>query len=143
VIGTSALQLQVTMPINGRYLLLLNDSQLSVDAELAIAIVQTSATGFTPQLAYDAETDQVTLGTPAVPTATPFFFDPFVTPTPSLLGGNTSIPGGGQGPVVCPSVTFTCSQLFTCQEAYACLAAGAVALDPDGDGVPCPNLCAP
>jgi uncharacterized protein YraI len=143
VIGTSVLQLQVTMPINGRYLLLLNDSQLSVDAELAIAIVQTSATGFTPQLAYNAETDQVTLSTPAVPTATPFFFDPFVTPTPNLLGGNTSIPGGGQGPVVCPSVTFTCSQLFTCQEAYACLAAGAVALDPDGDGVPCPNLCAP
>lgn len=143
LVGSEVFTLQATMPINGRYLLLLYDAELAVDAEIAVAIVQTSTSGFTPTLTYNAETDTVTLQTPTVGTATPFFFNP-AQPTPP--GGNAALRDPNMNPagvVTCPSLSFTCSQLFTCQEAYACLAAGAVGLDPDGNGVPCENLCAP
>lgn len=121
----------ILTPVGGRFLALLYDGTLTADSEIALAVVNYSTVGVLPVLTYDATTDTVSLtsSVPGVATATPFG---------SSSGQSDAL---DRSLVTCPSVAFTCTQLFTCQEAYACLAAGNVGLDPDGNGVPCENLC--
>lgn len=124
----------ITLPADGRYLLLLYDEGSGAGAEPPqgeVAIVITAVvSGVTPLLVYDEDTDTVSLSGGAapgvLPTSTPFG-------TPPSFAASTF--GGGQ--VSCPSLAYTCNQFFTCQEAYACLAAGNLTLDPDGNGIPC------
>jgi len=124
----------ITLPADGRYLLLLYDQGSGAGAEPPqgeVAIVITAVvSGVTPLLVYDQATNTVSLSggsAPGVlPTSTPFGTPP---------GFASSTLGGGQ--ISCPSLAYTCNQFFTCQEAYACLAAGNLTLDPDGNGIPC------
>lgn len=123
----------ILTPVGGRFLLVMYDGALTADAEIAVAVVNYATVGVLPVLNYDPATDTVSL-TSSVPG--------FVTATPFGQTGQQSTSGTvDRGAVACPSVAFTCTQLFTCQEAYACLAAGNIGLDPDGNGVPCENLC--
>lgn len=123
----------VTITDGGRYLFILSDiAEQLIGGELAFVIQLVPATGTVPTLTYNADTDEVSLT----------FDQGFATPNPFVLTPTpTNQFSAGVG--TCPSTAFTCNQLFTCQEAQACLAAGNTSLDPDGDGVPCPNLCAP
>lgn len=124
----------ILLVTGGRYLLLIGETnEQFAQGEIAVAIINTPQTAIIPTLVYDPVTDTVTISqaTDVIP--------------PAGTGNNVGGPGlqGSAPGVTCPSVTFTCEQLFTCQEAYACLAAGNVSLDPDGNGIPCENLCAP
>lgn len=126
----------VVIQANGRYLLLVYDQGGSgADSEYAIVVVDVPPTGLTSTLIYDPITDTVYLGVP--PGQQPSSSSSSVVTTPA-----SNVPGI-TSPNACPSTAFTCDQLFTCQEAYACYAAGNTTLDPDGNGVPCENLCTP
>lgn len=123
---------------SGRYLFILSAQAadpVTVNGELAFVFSFVPTSGIVGKLLYDATNDIVFQAVPVtgggfVPTNTP--------------GGVQSIiPPGNTSGVTCPSLAFTCSQFFTCQEARACLAAGNTSLDPDGNGVPCENICAP
>ncbi|MCU0463709.1 MAG: SH3 domain-containing protein [Anaerolineae bacterium] len=137
--GGLTLAQPLIIPQNGRYLVLIYDAGGGSEppqGEFAFALVPI-INGITQLLAYNADTDTVTLsGVPGIqPTATG------LNNTSSGLPNSSS--AGGAAPVACPSITYTCDQLFTCQEAFACLASGNLSLDPDGNGKPCPNLCGP
>lgn len=112
----------------GRYLLIIShdddflNEPLTSDFALLISDV-TGATVAGPTLFIDPNTGDVTRT------------DPFVPPVA------TPLPGIPTPVVVCPSLTLTCEFLVTCEFAQACLAAGNTSLDPDGNGIPCPNLC--
>jgi hypothetical protein len=123
----------VTVPFNGRYLLILSaTAEVVAPAEIAFVISIVPPTGVVGQLLYDPVNDVVFQTIPGVFSA---------TPTPGFVPTGTGVVQ--QSAPVCPSLSYTCSQLFTCQEARACLAAGNTSLDPDGNGVPCENICAP
>jgi hypothetical protein len=124
----------ITPALGGRYLLILSATvEITVPSEIAFVFSLVPPTGVIGQLLYDAQNDIVFQTIPGLTSATP-------TPgagTVATSTGTTQSLG-----VACPSLAFTCSQL-TCQEARACLAAGNTSLDPEGNGVPCENVCAP
>jgi uncharacterized protein YraI len=124
----------INAPISGRYLVILSPTvEVTAPAEIAFVFTLLPPTGAVGQLLYDPQNDIVFQ---TIPGLTP------PTPTP-ILGGNPQTTGVVAGVPVCPSLAFTCSQFLTCQEARACLAAGNTSLDPDGNGVPCENICVP
>jgi uncharacterized protein YraI len=118
----------VTIPQTGRYLLILADDdparQEPLTGDLALAI--TDITGVTTGFA-TLQLDQTT--------GEPILFESPLAATSVPLA--TATPGA----VICPSLTFTCQDLTSCEQAQACYAAGNFTLDPDGNGIPCANLC--
>lgn len=125
----------ITVQQSGRYLLLVYDpgtSGAAINGEYAVIVVIVPPTGFTGTLVYDPNTDTVFISAPTTGQQ--------AQSDPNLTGQQSGAPPGA-APNACPSLAFTCEQLFTCQEAYACLIAGNTSLDPDRNGVPCPNLC--
>lgn len=119
----------------GRYLLIISDLDagsrgVRLSGEIALLLTDSTSGGAT--LAIDPTTGNVIVqqGGSLIASATPFGTG--IT-TPS--SGNQ-----GTGGAFCPSVTFTCDQLQTCDQARACLIFNP-SLDPDGNGIPCVNLC--
>lgn len=129
----------VIVPQGGRYLFIYSatNEPTTVNAEVAFVISLVPLGGIVGQLAYDEFNDVVYQNLPGA------VFAPTTTPgAPSQTGTTQQFAAPG-GQTSCPSMAFTCDQLFTCQEARACLAMGNTALDPDGNGVPCENICSP
>lgn len=119
----------VIIPQTGRYLVIVADNDSARQQPLIsqfgfyVSDVGPAGTATGPTLQIDPNTGAIILAEapvlqPVVPEAT-------VTP----------------GAVICPSLAFTCEQLTSCEQAQACLRAGNFSLDPDGNGIPCPNLC--
>ena len=113
----------------GRYLLLVShdDPFLDLPLQSDFAVLISDVTGATltrPGLFIDPATGDLTSQDPGI---TPTIVAP-ILPTAEVL-------------VTCPSLASTCNELLTCEQAQACLAAGNFTLDPDNDGLPCPNLC--
>ncbi|MBC8099462.1 MAG: SH3 domain-containing protein, partial [Armatimonadetes bacterium] len=125
----------ITVPTTGRYLIIVSAQQepTLVNAEVAFILTTIPTTGFFGTLVYDALLDVVSLNLPAV----------VQNATATVIPGATSTAVSASFPPTCPSTAFTCTQFFTCEEARACLALGNTSLDPDGNGVPCENICAP
>lgn len=125
----------ILIPETSQYIVIVSDLTDTprngpLDGEFAILLTDITGNSgvLAPGMALDPNTGQVIIN--------PSPFNPIV-PT-----GAFSTPAGNVNPSACPNITFTCSQLLTCAEAQACLAAGNLALDPDGNGVPCQeNLC--
>jgi uncharacterized protein YraI len=133
----------VTMPITGRYLIVIahDDASVLPNGEFAVLISDVVGTGgLNDVLNLDPVSGQIVITTPAAPilttpgvVTTPGAIVPPITTTPSGVTGGAGSAGGA----VCPGTGLTCEQLSSCQVAYACLAAGNFSLDPDADGVPC------
>jgi uncharacterized protein YraI len=117
----------VLIPTTGRYLLIISDLS-TPSPQSDFAIVVSNITGLTvtgPSLVLDPATGQPVIA-------------------PSTFGGLTPIPGltpTAAEAVTCPSLAFNCTELLSCDQAIACLSAGNFTLDPNGDGIPCDNLC--
>lgn len=127
----------ITPPFGGRYLLILSaTAEVTTPSEIAFVFSLVPPTGVIGQLLYDPAADIVIQTIPGVFSATPTPQAGVVNPTPN--GENLADPVLAS----CPSMVFTCSQL-TCQEARACLVQGNTSLDPEGDGIPCENVCTP
>ncbi len=115
----------ITLPITGAYLIIIADLQEESDARIsfgdfAFLLSDLTFGTSTRSLAYDDATNSIILED-----AVSFSFAPAEDVN-----------------AVCPSLSFTCSQLFSCAEATACLQAGNFSLDGDADGIPCEeNLC--
>ncbi|MCU0499852.1 MAG: SH3 domain-containing protein [Anaerolineae bacterium] len=123
----------ILVPQTTRYLLIIDfdpsqEGQAIIPGDVAFVLNVVPASGLVGRLLYDPNTDTVSQVATTVS-----------TPVPTATGSTAA--SGVFG--VCPSLTYTCGQLFSCQEARACLAAGNSALDPDGNGIPCENLCTP
>jgi uncharacterized protein YraI len=134
----------VLIPANGRYLLVLSQSNMDVapQGEFAVLISDALTVGALGSvLDIDPITGQPVIRQPTIIGATP---TPFGTPFASNFDGNiaVSVPDTTVS-VVCPNTSFTCEQLSSCEQAQACLGAGNFSLDPDNDGMPCEILRCP
>lgn len=112
----------VTIPENGRYLVIISDVSEDVappNGEFAFLLSNLTGSSVTPTLVYDPATGVVSAENAV-----------------SGGGGITTTPVGGTS--ACPDPSFTCSSLFTCAEAYACYNdIPNFSLDGNGDGLPC------
>ncbi len=129
----------VIIPQAGRYLFIYTatNEPTTVNAEIAFVISLLPLGGNVGQLAYDAFNDVVYQNLPGA-----IFAATTIPGSPPVTNGTVQS-AAPQVQASCPSMAFTCDQLFTCQEARACLAMGNTSLDPDGNGVPCENICSP
>ncbi len=133
--GTDATASPILITQTGRYILILGDLDGApsgpLQGDIAVLLTDVTATsGVAPaHLAIDPATGNVITVAGGIAPVTPGINSTAVSyPT---LNPN----------VACPSVNFTCDQLTSCDQAYACLRAGNISLDPDGNGIPCQNLC--
>jgi uncharacterized protein YraI len=119
----------ISITADGRYLIVVSDESDERNEPLFsdYVILVTNVAGIPlpgPGLGIDAQ-GQVVVN-PVQPSL-------ISTPFPSItLTGTPST-----GVVVCPSLSFTCTQLATCAEAQACRAAGNFTLDTNVNGIPC------
>ncbi len=116
----------INITVTGRYLLLIADEQQNrkdaLNSDYALLVTNTAGNALvTPGLGFDPVTHLLVVNPPS---------------TTPVQGVVTPIV-----PVVCPSMSFTCTQL-TCSQAAACLAAGNFALDPNGNGTACDESAA-
>lgn len=110
----------ITLPVTGAYLIIIADLQEDSDARIsfgdyAFLLSDLTFGTSTRNLAYDEATNSIILED-----AVDFSF---------TVADDVA--------AVCPSLSFTCSQLFSCGEASACLQAGNFGLDTDADGIAC------
>jgi len=126
----------ITIPENGRYLIIVSDVSEITDpprGEFAFLLSNLSSASTTPNLVYDEATGTVSAS----------------NSVDSIEGtGDTTTDGAITNTLggTCPDISATCDLLFSCAEAFACYELGNLALDGNEDGLPCncasadPNL---
>jgi len=128
----------ITIPENGRYLIIVSDVSETTDppnGEFAFLLSNLTGASTTPTLVYDQETGTVNATSNVSSVA-----GTGNTTTDTTTTGTTTTAG------TCPDIAATCDQLFSCQEAFACYNSGNFSLDGNEDTLPCncasadPNL---
>lgn len=132
--GSTALG-PITIPENGRYLIIVSDVSETTDppnGEFAFLLSNLTGASTTPTLVYNAETGTVS----AEGTVSSVQGTGDTTTTTTDTTGTVATSG------TCPDISATCDQLFSCDEAYACYNAGNFNLDVNLDQQPCNCLTA-
>ena len=121
----------ITIPENGRYLIIVSDVSETSDppnGEFAFLLSNLTGSSVTPSLVYDPNTGTVSAQNSVSSVQGGTTVD---TTTTTTTGGT------------CPDPSFTCDSLFTCAEAFACYnEVPNFSLDGNGDGFPCNCLSA-
>lgn len=125
----------ITIPENGRYLIIISDVSESTDppnGEFALLLSNLTSASTTPELVYDETTGTVSA----------------TNSVSSVAGGTDTSTTTTTTSGTCSNISATCDQLNSCEDAYACYNAGNLSLDSetDSDDFPCncstndPNL---
>ncbi len=131
----------ITIPENGRYLIIVSDVSTTTDpptGEFAFLLSNLSGASSTPELIYDAETGTVSASSTVDSVQG--------TGDTTTTTDGTTTTTDGTTTAVCPDIGATCDQLNSCQEAFACYNSGNFSLDTNEDTLPCncvsadPNL---
>lgn len=117
----------LVIPQTGRYLLVISNYQFpaegaALSSSFGALVFESIGTGG-GGLIYDPASDQINVLVPI----------PVIEPTAA----------GGGGGGICPNLSFTCEQLTSCEQAFGCFQLGNVALDSNGNGVPCDEAAVP
>jgi hypothetical protein len=126
----------ITIPENGRYLIILSDVSETTDppqGEFAFLLSNLTNASTTPELVYDETTGTVSAQ----------------NNVSSIAGGTTTTTTTTTTTSgTCSNISATCDQLLSCEDAFACYNAGNFSLDNNLDNFPCncttadPNLVA-